>query len=116
MINHAVRLFLFCGLFCGLARWSLLDQHTFMKTLTVSEAARDLATWLKQAIAGAEIAIRSDDNIVALRPIPSNGAATLSPREALRQLQSKAHLTPAQADSYLQEVHAERLATEKRSA
>ena len=90
-----------------------------MKTLTVSEAARDLANWLKQAIAGEEIAIRSDgDDVVALRPLPSNGSApvkSLSPREALRRLQQAAHLTPAQAESYLQEVHAERLAAEKRS-
>ena len=88
-----------------------------MKTLTVSEAARDLANWLKQAIAGKEIAIRSDDTIVALRPLPANGVtANLSAREALRRLQQEAHLTPAQAESYLQEVHAERLAAEKRSA
>lgn len=88
-----------------------------MKTLTISEAARDLANWLKQAIAGEEIGIRSDDTVVALKPIPSNGSPkTLSPREALRRLQSEAHLSPAQAESYLREVHAERLAAEKRSA
>ena len=88
-----------------------------MKTLTVSEAARDLTNWLKQAIAGDDIGIRSDDDIVALRPLPSNGVATnLPPREALRRLQQEAHLTPAQAKSYLQEVHAERLAAEKHSA
>ena len=88
-----------------------------MKTLTISEAARDLANWLKQAVAGEDIAIRSNEDLVALRPIPSNGAPqTPSPREALRRLQQAVHLTPAQAESYLQEVHAERLATEKRSA
>ena len=88
-----------------------------MKTLTISEAARDLANWLKQAVAGKEIAIRSDDTIAALRPLPSNGVTTnLSPREALRRLQQESHLTPAQAESYLQEVHAERLASEKHSA
>ena len=88
-----------------------------MKTLSISEAARDLANWLKQAVAGEEIAIRSDDTIVALRPLPSSGTAKIpSPREALRRLQMEAHLTPAQAESYLQEVHAERIAAEKRSA
>jgi antitoxin (DNA-binding transcriptional repressor) of toxin-antitoxin stability system len=88
-----------------------------MKTLSISEAAKDLATWLKQAIAGEEIGIRSDGNVVALRPIPSNGTVpNLSPREALRRLQQEAHLTPAQAESYLQEVHAERLAAEKHTA
>ena len=90
-----------------------------MKTLTISEAARDLANWLKQAIAGEEITIRSDDTIVALRPLPTNGATnakSLTPREALRRLQEEAHLTSAQAENYLREVRAERLAAEKRSA
>jgi antitoxin (DNA-binding transcriptional repressor) of toxin-antitoxin stability system len=87
-----------------------------MKTLTISEAVRDLAGWLKQAIAGEDIAIRSDDNVVALRPLPPQGAAVLSPREALRQLQCAARLSPAQAESYLREVHAERVASEKRPA
>lgn len=90
-----------------------------MKTLTISEAARDLASWVKQAIAGEEITIRIDDNVVALRPLPSNQSASvnpLSPREALRRLQQAAHLSPAQAESYLREVHAERLAAEKHTA
>lgn len=87
-----------------------------MKTLTVSEAARDLANWLKQAVAGEDIGIQSDKTVVALRPLPTDGAAntgSLSPREALRQLQQAAHLSPAQAESYFQEVQAERLAAEK---
>lgn len=90
-----------------------------MKTLTIGEAARDLANWLKQAVAGEDIGIRSDNTIVALRPISSDGTASaqlLSPREALRQLQQAAHISPAQAESYLREVHAERLAVEKHSA
>ena len=88
-----------------------------MKTLTISEAARDLAVWLKQAVAGEEIVIRSDNHIVALRPLPESGTADLpSPREALRHLQQAAHLTPAQAENYLHEVRVERLAAEKRSA
>ena len=90
-----------------------------MKTLSISEAARDLANWLKQAVAGEEIGIRSDNTVVALRPLPSNGTAnteSLSPREALCKLQQAAHLSPAQAESYLREVYAERLAAEKHSA
>jgi len=88
-----------------------------MKTLTITEAANNLAAWLKQAVAGEEIVIRSGDNIVALKPVPSTQAAkTLSSREALRQLQSQPHLSPAQAESYLREVHTERLAAEKRTA
>ena len=88
-----------------------------MKTLTVSEAARDLAVWLKRAVAGEEIAIRSDNHIVALRPLPANGKADLpSPREVLRKLQQAAHLTSAQAENYMHEVRAERLAAEKHSA
>ena len=91
-----------------------------MKTLTISEAVRDLASVLKQAVAGDEIGIRSDNTIVALRPLPAANGKTekerLSPREALRRLQMDAHLTPAQADDFLKEVYAERLAAEKRSA
>ena len=90
-----------------------------MITLTIGEAARDLANWLKQAVAGEDIGIRSDNTVVALRPLPSVGTAnteSLSPREALRRLQQAAHVSPAQAESYLREVHAERLAVEKHSA
>ncbi len=90
-----------------------------MKTLSISEAARDLANWLKQAVAGEEIGIQSDDTVVALHPLRPYGPAktgALSPREALRQLQQAAHLSPAEANNYLREVHAERLAAEKHSA
>ena len=90
-----------------------------MKTLSISEAARDLANWLKQAVAGEEIGIQSDDTVVALHPLHPDApakAGSLSPREALRQLQQAAHLSPAEADNYLREVHAERLAAEKHSA
>jgi antitoxin (DNA-binding transcriptional repressor) of toxin-antitoxin stability system len=89
-----------------------------MKTLTVSEATSNLAGWLQQAVAGEEICIRSGDSIVALRPVPEAGVASnggrLSPREALRALQQEARLTPAQAEAYLNEVRAERLAAEDR--
>jgi antitoxin (DNA-binding transcriptional repressor) of toxin-antitoxin stability system len=82
-----------------------------VKTLTVAEAVRNLAGLLKQAIAGEEIGIRSDDTVVVLRPLDSKESPkSLSLREALRQLQSRAGLSAAQAESYLREVHAERLA------
>jgi len=88
-----------------------------MKMLTISEAAGDLAGWLKLAVAGEDIAIRTGDNIIALRPIaPPAGPEPSSPREALRRLQQDARLTPAQADDYLNEVHAERISAETRAA
>jgi antitoxin (DNA-binding transcriptional repressor) of toxin-antitoxin stability system len=88
-----------------------------VKTLTVTEAVRDLASLLKQAAAGEEISIRSEDTIVVLQPLRSNGEAkALSPREALRQLQSEAHLSAAEAGKYLHEVRAERVAAENHSA
>jgi antitoxin (DNA-binding transcriptional repressor) of toxin-antitoxin stability system len=90
-----------------------------MKTLSISEAVRDLGKLLKQAIAGEEIGIQSDNTIVALRPLPSDetpATASPSPREALRQLQAQAHLSAHDAESYLQEVRAERLAAEKHTA
>jgi antitoxin (DNA-binding transcriptional repressor) of toxin-antitoxin stability system len=87
-----------------------------VKTLTVTEAVRNLATLLKQAIAGEDIGIRSDDTVVVLRPLYSKAPEMLSPREALRRLQSDAHLSSSEAENYLREVQAERVATEKRSA
>ena len=91
-----------------------------MKTLSIHEACSDLATVLKQAIAGEEIGIRSDDSIVALRPLSVTArepdAGLLLPREALRRLQAEARLTPAQAESYLDEVRAERLASDGHGA
>jgi antitoxin (DNA-binding transcriptional repressor) of toxin-antitoxin stability system len=87
-----------------------------VKTLTVSEAVDNLATLLKQAVAGEEIGIRSDDTIVVLHPLRPKAPEALSPREALRRLQSDAHLSTAEAESYLREVQAERVAAEKRSA
>jgi len=82
-----------------------------VKTLTVNEAVRDLAAVLKQAVAGEEIGIRSEDTVVVLQPLRSNGVSkTLSPRDALRQLQSQAQLTPSEANQYLHEVRTERVA------
>ena len=91
-----------------------------MKTLTISEAISNLAEWLQQAVAGEEIGIRSGNTLVVLRPLPgaANGQEPepLAPREALRRLQQDARLTPAQAESYLNEARAERLAAEDRGA
>ena len=90
-----------------------------MKTLTIDEAASDLPKWLTQAIAGEEIGIRSGDAVVVLRPLAAPAAqeeAGLSPREALRRLQQDARLTPIEAEDYLKEVRAERLAAEDRGA
>ena len=68
------------------------------------------------AVAGEGIRIRKGDALVELRPVSEkDGARTseqMSPREALRQLQAEARLTPKQAQDYLQELHAERLAAE----
>ena len=49
-----------------------------MKTLTISEAAGNLTKWLKLAVAGEDIAIRTDDNVVAL---PTRGGE-IPPRHA----------------------------------
>jgi antitoxin (DNA-binding transcriptional repressor) of toxin-antitoxin stability system len=88
-----------------------------MKTLTVSEAADNLAEWLRLAVAGEDIAIRADDKIVALRPISGvPDSQKLTPREALRLLQRDARLTPQDADHYLESVRAERLAADKPAA
>ena len=74
-----------------------------MKTLTVNEAVRNLDVLLKQAVAREEIGIRSDDTIVVLRPLQRDPQKALTPREALRQLQSEARLSSAQAEGYLRE-------------
>ena len=84
-----------------------------MKTLTISKATGNLATWLQRAVAGEDIGIRSGETVVALRPMPlASGAANegrMAPRDALRSLQQDARLTPAPAEAYLNEVRAERL-------
>ena len=89
-----------------------------MKTVRANEPISNLATVLKPACGGEEIGSRSDDTIVALRPLPVSASVTaaepLPPRDALRRLQEEARLTPAQAESYLNEVRAERLATDER--
>ena len=91
-----------------------------MKTLTITEATSNLANVLQQAITGEEIGIRSGRMLVVLRPEPvleqQLEAEQLSPREALHRLQTDARLSAAEAESYLSEVRAERLAAEDRGA
>jgi antitoxin (DNA-binding transcriptional repressor) of toxin-antitoxin stability system len=91
-----------------------------MKTLTINEAASNLANVLQQAITGEEIGIRSGSMVVVLRPQPAvekgPEAEQLSPREALRRLQAGARLSAADAESYMNEVRAERIAAEDRGA
>lgn len=89
-----------------------------MRTLTVEEAVTGLGKWLELAVAGEGIRIRKGDAVVELRPVSaknSTGSAErVSPREALRQLQAEARLTPDQAQTYLEELREERLAAETR--
>ena len=88
-----------------------------MKTLTVEEAVAGLGRWLERALAGEQIQIRKGDAVVELRPArpyhPA-GAEQLSPREALRRMREEARSQPEQAEQYLREVRAERLAAEDR--
>ena len=86
-----------------------------MKILTIEEAVSGLGWWIERALAGEHIQIRRGDAVVELRPAhPVHAAAAeqLSPREALRQMQAEARLKPEQAEQYLREVRAERLAVE----
>ena len=85
-----------------------------MRTLSLEEAVSGLGRWLELAIAGEDIRIRKGDAVVELRFVsaawtPSSNER-LSPREALRRLQTESRLTPEQAQQYLNEVHDERLA------
>ena len=52
--------------------------------------------------------------VVRIEPVEEQTPGDLSPREALRQLQAEARLTPEQARDYLEELRAERLAAETR--
>ena len=89
-----------------------------MRTLSLEEAVSGLGRWVELAIAGEDIRIRNGDAVVELRPVGASGPPSsnehLSPREALRRLQTDAHLTPEQAQHYLNEVQDERLAAEAR--
>jgi hypothetical protein len=85
-----------------------------MRTLSIEEAVSGLGRWLELAIAGEDIRIRKGDAVVELRPVGASGPPAsnehLSPREALRCLQTEARLTPDQAQQYVNEVYDERLA------
>ncbi len=89
-----------------------------VRTLTVEEAMTGLGTWLELAVAGEGIRIRKGDALVELRPVSQKEGTglreRLAPREALRQLQAEARLTPEQAKDYLEELREERLAAEMR--
>ena len=89
-----------------------------MKTLTVEEAMTGLGKWLELAVAGEGIRIRKGDAVVELRPVTEKDGTgqpeRLAPREALRQLQAEARLTPEQAQGYFEELREERLAAETR--
>jgi antitoxin (DNA-binding transcriptional repressor) of toxin-antitoxin stability system len=81
-----------------------------MKTVTVQEASRNLSELVHSAAEGEEITIHDGDCTVLLQPVAARSENRPKGREALRQLQSRSRLTSAQAESYLREVHAERLA------
>jgi len=88
-----------------------------MKTLTVEEATSGLGHLVELALAGEQIQIRQGSGIVELRPARADHAATaeaLTPREALRQLQADAQMTPSRAAAYLREVREERVAADVR--
>ena len=83
-----------------------------MKTVTVQEASRNLSELVHCAADGEEISIHDGACTVLLQPVSAAPKNRVTGRDALRQLQSRSRLTPAQAESYLREVHAERLAHE----
>ena len=65
---------------------------------------------------GLGVHIRKGDAVVELRPVGASGPPSssehLSPREALRCLQTEARLIPGQAQQYLNEAYDERFAAE----
>jgi antitoxin (DNA-binding transcriptional repressor) of toxin-antitoxin stability system len=83
-----------------------------MKTVTVQEASRNLSELVHCAADGEEITIHDGACMVLLQPVSAGPKNRVKGRDALRQLQSQSRLTPAQAENYLREVHAERLAHE----
>jgi len=78
----------------------------------VQEASRNLSELVHSAVEGEEITIQDGSYTVLLKPVSSASKQHLAGREALRQLQSESRLTATQAETYLREVHAERLAHE----
>jgi antitoxin (DNA-binding transcriptional repressor) of toxin-antitoxin stability system len=89
-----------------------------MKTLTVQEASESLSDWLRRAASGEQIAIAEGSWVVLLQPLSvpqdSPGSERATAREALRRLQSGSRLTASEADNYLRDVRAERLADGER--
>jgi hypothetical protein len=88
-----------------------------MKILTVEEATPGLGRLVELALAGEQIQIRKGSGVVELRPALATQTAVnekLAPREALRQLQTDARMTPHQAEVYLRELREERQAAESR--
>jgi antitoxin (DNA-binding transcriptional repressor) of toxin-antitoxin stability system len=83
-----------------------------MKTVTVQEASRNLSELVHCAAGGEEVTIHDGACTVLLQPVSAGPTNCVKGRDALRQLQSQSRLTPARAESYLREVHAERLAHE----
>jgi antitoxin (DNA-binding transcriptional repressor) of toxin-antitoxin stability system len=83
-----------------------------MKTLTVQEASLNLKDLLHCAADGEEITICDGMLTISLQLVSSSPKSRLNGRDALRQLQSQSELTAEQAENYLREVHAERLAHE----
>ena len=83
-----------------------------MKTLTAQEASRNLSELVHSAVEGEQITIHDGGCTVLLQPVSSAPKNRLTGREALQQLQSESRLTSAQAETYLREVHAERIAHE----
>jgi antitoxin (DNA-binding transcriptional repressor) of toxin-antitoxin stability system len=86
-----------------------------MKTLTVQEASRNLSELVHRAAKGEEVAINDGACTVLLQPVLNPANNNLTGREALQQLQLQSQLTHSLAESYLREVHAERLAHENGS-
>ena len=86
-----------------------------MKTLTVQEASRNLSELVQRAVEGEEVAINDGACTVLLQPVFKTTGNQPGAREALRLLQSQSRLTAGVAESYLREVHAERLAHENGS-
>jgi antitoxin (DNA-binding transcriptional repressor) of toxin-antitoxin stability system len=83
-----------------------------MKTVTVQEASRNLRDLLHCAADGEEITIQDGALTISLRLVSASPKNRPKGREALRLLQSQSQLTAGRAESYLREVHAERLAHE----
>ncbi len=83
-----------------------------MKTVTVQEASRNLSELLHNAAEGEEITILDGALTASLRLVSAPSKNRPKGREALRQLQALSQLTAGRAESYLREVHAERLAHE----